>query len=326
MKRIGVFGVGHLGQIHCKCINESDKAELCGIYDVNIAHAKEVAEQLGVPCFEQAEQLLEQCDIADIVCTTTHHYEMALLAMQHRKPVFIEKPVTATVEQAEELLKLSKEYNIPVQVGHVERFNPAYLAAKKKIGRPMFIEGHRLALFNPRGNDVSVILDLMIHDIDIVLKIVNSPIVDIQASGVAIVTDTFDIANVRLTFENGCVANLTASRISMKNMRKIRLFQDNAYISMDLLEKKTEMIHIENVTGEVTDPFAMILDLGEDKGRKRIIIDTPKIEANNAIRSELESFIHSIDNQLVPEVSLQDGYNALKTAYNIIKKMNHNIK
>jgi predicted dehydrogenase len=190
----------------------------------------------------------------------------------------------------------------------------------------MFIEGHRLALFNPRGNDVSVILDLMIHDIDIVLKIVNSPIADIQASGVAIVTDTFDIANVRLTFANGCVANLTASRISMKNMRKIRLFQDNAYISMDLLEKKTEMIHIENVTEEPNDPFAMILDLGEEKGKKRIIIDTPKIEASNAIRNELESFIHSIDNQLIPEVSLQDGYNALNTAFEIIKKMNHNIQ
>ena len=190
----------------------------------------------------------------------------------------------------------------------------------------MFIEGHRLALFNPRGNDVSVILDLMIHDIDIVLKIVNSPIADIQASGVAIVTDTFDIANVRLTFANGCVANLTASRISMKNMRKIRLFQDNAYISIDLLEKKTEMIHIENITEEPDDPFAMVLDLGEEKGKKRIIIDMPKIEANNAIRCELESFIHSIDNQLVPEVSLEDGYNALTTAYKIIKKMNHNIK
>jgi len=326
MKKIGVFGVGHLGQIHCKCINESEKAELCGIYDVNLSHAKEISEQLGVPYFEQAEQLLAQCDIADIVCTTTYHYEMAKLAMQHHKPVFIEKPVTATVEQAEDLLRLSHEYNIPVQVGHVERFNPAFMATKEKINHPMFIEAHRLALFNPRGNDVSVILDLMIHDIDIVLKIVNSPIADIQASGVAIVTDTLDIANVRLTFENGCVANLTASRISMKNMRKIRLFQENAYISMDLLEKKAEMIHIENVTGEVDDPFAMILDLGENKGKKRIIIDMPQIEANNAIRSELESFIHSIDSQTVPEVSLQDGYNALKIASQIIKKMNHNIK
>ena len=326
MKKIGVFGVGHLGQIHCKCINESDKAELCGIYDVNILHAKEVASNLGIPYYDNPEELIARCDIADVVCTTTHHYEMAKLIMSHQKPVFIEKPVTATIEEAEELLRISREQNIPVQVGHVERYNPAFLAAKSKIGQPMFIEGHRLALFNPRGNDVSVILDLMIHDIDIVLKIVNSPVVDIQASGVAIVTDTIDIANVRLTFGNGCVANLTASRISMKNMRKIRIFQDNAYISMDLLEKKTEMIHIEPVNGEVNDPFAMILDLGEDKGKKRIIIDTPKIEANNAIRSELESFIHSIDHQLIPEVSLNDGYQALKIAHQIIQKMNHNIK
>ncbi len=326
MKKIGVFGVGHLGQIHCKCIKESDEAELCGIYDVNICHAKEVADQLGVPFYEHAEQLLSLCDIADVVCTTTHHYEMTKLAIHHNKPVFIEKPVTATVEQAEELIQLSKEHNIPIQVGHVERFNPAYIAAKSKIKQPMFIEGHRLALFNPRGNDVSVILDLMIHDIDIVLKIVKSPIVDIQASGVAIVTDSFDIANVRLTFANGCVANLTASRISMKNMRKIRLFQENAYISMDFLEKKTEMIHIESITEEINDPFAMIIDLGENKGKKRIIIDNPTITPNNAIRSELESFIHSIDNQTIPEVSLHDGYLALKTAAEIIKKMNHNIK
>lgn len=326
MKKIGVFGVGHLGQIHCKCVNESDKAELIGIYDVNFAHAREVSLQLGVPFFENPEELLQVCDIADIVCTTTYHYEMAKLALSKGKPCFIEKPVTATIEQAEELLKLQQQTGLPVQVGHVERFNPAFLACKDKIRQPMFIEGHRLALFNPRGNDVSVILDLMIHDIDIVLKIVNSPIVDIQASGVAIVTDTFDIANVRLTFENGCVANLTASRISMKNMRKIRLFQENAYISMDLLEKKTEMIHIENVTGEINDPFAMILDLGEGKGKKHIIIDMPQTEANNAIRSELESFIQAIENQLNPEVSLQDGYKALKTATEIIHKMNKNLK
>lgn len=326
MKKIGVFGVGHLGQIHCKCINESDKAELCGIYDVNILHAKEIASNLGVPCFDNPEELIAQCDIADVVCTTTHHYEMAKLILSHHKPVFIEKPVTATVNEAEELLRMSRELNIPIQVGHVERFNPAFLAAKNKIRQPMFIEGHRLALFNPRGNDVSVILDLMIHDIDIVLKIVNSPVVDIQSSGVAIVTDSIDIANVRLTFGNGCVANLTASRISMKNMRKIRIFQDNAYISMDLLDKKTEMIHIEPVTGEINDPFAMILDLGEDKGKKRIIIDSPKIEASNAIRCELESFIHSIDNQLIPEVSMADGLHALSIAHQIIQKMNHNIK
>lgn len=326
MKKIGVFGVGHLGQIHCKCINESDKAELCGIYDVNILHAKEVASNLGVPYFDNPEELIAKCDIADVVCTTTHHYEMAKLVLSHQKPVFIEKPVSATVSEAEDLLRISRAHNIPVQVGHVERFNPAFLAAKNKIRQPMFIEAHRLALFNPRGNDVSVILDLMIHDIDIVLKIVNSPVVDIQSSGVAIVTDTIDIANVRLTFGNGCVANLTASRISMKNMRKIRIFQDNAYISMDLFDKKTEMIHIEPITGEVNDPFAMILDLGEDKGKKRIIIDNPKIETNNAIRSELESFIHSIDNQLVPEVSLADGLQALRIAHQIIQKMNHNIK
>lgn len=327
MKRIGVFGVGHLGQIHCKCVNESEKAQLIGIYDVDIKHAKEVSTSLGVPFYEKPEDLLKQCDIADIVCTTTHHYEMAKFCLEHGKPCFIEKPVTATVEQAEELLRISKEKGIPVQVGHVERFNPAFIAAQSKIKQPMFIEGHRLALFNPRGNDVSVILDLMIHDVDIVLKIVNQPITDIQASGVAIVTDSLDIANVRLTFANGCVANLTASRISMKNMRKIRLFQSNAYISMDLLEKKAEMIHIEQATeADEQDPFAMILDLGEDKGKKRIIIDTPKVEPTNAIRCELESFIEAIDNHTVPTVSLEDGFKALKTCTQIIEKMNSCIK
>lgn len=327
MKRIGIFGVGHLGTIHCKCVKESDKAELAGVYDVNLEHAREVAAELGVPHYEKAEDLLAECDIADLVCTTTHHYEMAKLCLNYGKPCFIEKPVCATIEQAEELLQIGKEKNIPVQVGHVERFNPAFIAAKPKIKTPMFIEAHRLALFNPRGNDVAVILDLMIHDIDIILKIVNQPVVNIQASGVTIVTDTPDISNVRLTFANGCVANLTASRISMKNMRKIRIFQDNAYISLDFLEKKAEMVHIENAKAEdEQDPFAMILDLGETKGKKRIIIDTPAIIPNNAIRCELESFIEAIENERTPEVSLYDGYQALKVCTDILDKMNQNIK
>ena len=239
MKKIGVFGVGHLGQIHCKCINESDKAELCGIYDVNLPHAKEVAENLGVPCFEKPEQLLEICDIADVVCTTIHHYEMAKLAMQHHKPVFIEKPVTATVKEAEELLQLSKTLNIPVQVGHVERFNPAFIAAKNKIRQPMFIEGHRLALFNPRVNDVSVILDLMIHDIDIVANaICDSDASDVKAFGKYVYGEKFvDYATAALTFPNGVLAFITASRCTEDKIRKICLHAKGSYIEGDLLNR-----------------------------------------------------------------------------------------
>lgn len=325
MKKIGLFGAGHLGKIHAKCMKESEIISLVGVYDVDYERALRVAEEFGTTAYRNPQELLDVCEIADIVTTTSAHYETAKMAMQSGKHVFIEKPVTVTPEEAQDLLEIQKNNGVKVQVGHVERFNPAFQAAQKIIRTPLFIEAHRLALFNPRGNDVSVVLDLMIHDLDIVLKIVNSPLVDIQASGVAIVTDSFDIANVRLHFASGCVANLTASRISLKNMRKTRIFQDNAYIGVDFLDKKCEVIHIENAPDETENPFAMILDTGVGKPKKQIKIDSPNIVMNNAIQSELESFVHAVEQDLIPEVTLSDGMKVLQVAYAVLEKINKSI-
>lgn len=322
MEKIAVFGVGHLGKIHTKCIHEHVPAQLVGVYDADYERCKAVAAEFGVPAFAHAEELLNACTIADIVTTTSAHFEMAKMALEAGKHTFIEKPVTTTTAQAEALLQLKTEKNLKVQVGHVERFNPAFIAAAPHIKNPAFIETHRLAMFNPRGNDVSVILDLMIHDLDVILHIVNSEVVDIQASGVAIVTDTFDIANVRLHFANGCVANLTASRISLKNMRKTRIFQPNAYIGVDFLEKKTEIIHIEAAPETNDNPFAMILDLGNGQPKKQIIIESPTITMNNAIADELTSFVRAVETDTTPAVTLNDGYKALHIAQQILAKMN----
>ncbi|MEM9024933.1 MAG: gfo/Idh/MocA family oxidoreductase, partial [Bacteroidota bacterium] len=233
---------------------------------------------------------------------------------------FIEKPVTNTIEEAKRLIQLSAEANVKVQVGHVERFNPAFIAARDHIDQPMFIEAHRLAQFNPRGTDVSVVLDLMIHDIDIVLSMVKSTIKRISASGVAVISDNPDIANARIEFDNGCVANLTASRISLKNMRKTRIFQRDAYVSVDFLEKQVEIVKIKNVEG-TPDPLSITVDPGNGKGMKEIYFDSPSVEASNAIREELASFAQAITENTVPAVTIDDGYNALDVAYKILDKL-----
>ena len=241
--------------------------------------------------------------------------------MRKSRNVFIEKPVVTTPDEAKKLIALADEANIKVQVGHVERFNPAFTAVLPYLNQPMFIEAHRLAQFNPRGTDVPVILDLMIHDIDIVLSVVKSNIKRIQASGVQVVSDTPDIANARIEFDNGCVANLTASRISMKNMRKLRFFQRDAYISVDFLKKDVEIIRMKDIKGEVDDPFAMIIDLGKGKGKKQILFDKPQVEQINAIKTELESFYKAIVTNTTPSVTINDGYDALDVAYKIIERI-----
>lgn len=322
MKKIAVFGVGHLGYIHCTSILSMKDVNLIGIYDIDKERCQLVAKELGLTPYDKPEELLQACEIADIVTTTSEHYEMAKMAILAGKHTFIEKPVVVDYVHAKELITLSKKMNVKVQVGHVERFNPAFVAAHPLIHAPMFIEAHRLATFNPRGNDVSVVLDLMIHDIDLILHVVNSAIVDIQASGVAIVTDSYDIANVRLRFKNGCVANLTASRISLKNMRKIRFFQPNAYISIDLLKKESEIIKLDDVKNEDENPFALILDLGKGKGKKQLTIQKNEVVVTNAIQNELESFLTSIESDTPPIVTLTDGYKALKTALDILKIIN----
>jgi predicted dehydrogenase len=321
MLNIGVLGAGHLGKIHIKCIKTISEFNLVGFYDADEENAIKVEKEYGIKRFLTLDGLIDAVDVVDIVTPTISHFECASKALKKFKHVFIEKPIVTTPEEARKLIEIANEANVKVQVGHVERFNPAFLAAGPMINKPLFIETHRLALFNPRGTDVPVILDLMIHDIDIVLSVVKANIKKISASGVAIVSDTPDIANARIEFDNGCVANLTASRISLKNMRKSRFFQKDAYISVDFLTKEYEVVKIKDIETEPDDPMAMVLDLGEGKGKKQISIDKPLVEQNNAILSELESFYHSINSNTTPPVTINDGYNALDVAYKIIEKI-----
>ncbi|ACU59028.1 Gfo/Idh/MocA family protein [Chitinophaga pinensis] len=316
MLKIGIFGVGHLGKIHLSQWAAMKDVEIVGFFDPSDANAESVA-QYQIPRFDSAEELIQASDAIDIIAPTTHHFKICEQAIRNGKHIFVEKPMTNTMDEAKTLVKLVEEANIKFQVGHVERFNPAFLALKGHTLKPMFIEVHRLAEFNPRGTDVSVILDLMIHDIDIVLSIVQSTINRISASGVAVMSDTPDIANVRIEFHNGCVANLTSSRISLKKMRKMRLFQKDAYIGIDFLDKKTEIIKLK--TPE--DEGLFTLDIDTNSGKKTIAIDNPEIKQTNAIRMELELFRDSIlHNKPVP-VNAIDGLQAMEVAHQILAKI-----
>lgn len=321
MLKIGVLGAGHLGKIHIKCIKQIPEFELIGFYDASPAVCEAVSSEFGIPAFSSVEELVDRVEVVDIVTPTIAHFECASLSLKKYKHVFIEKPIVTTPGQARELIEIAREANVKVQVGHVERFNPAFLAAQPYLDKPMFIETHRLAQFNPRGTDVPVILDLMIHDIDIVLSVVKANIRKVSASGVAVVSDTPDICNARIEFDNGCVANLTASRISMKNMRKSRFFQKDAYVSVDFLKKAVEIIRIRDVNPETAGPLDMVIDLGGDKGSKQILFDKPEISEINAIQTELFSFYEAIANDTTPSVTIDDGYNALAVAYEIIDKL-----
>ena len=316
MLKAGVLGAGHLGKIHLKLLNQSSKYELVGFYDANEENGKKVSKEFGYKYFNSVTELIEAVDIVDIVTPTLSHFDCAKKAIEKGKHVFIEKPITKTVQEAETLKVLADKFHVKGQVGHVERFNPAFIAVKGLINSPMFIETHRLAEFNPRGTDVPVVLDLMIHDIDIILSVVNSPVKNVHASGISVISETPDIANARIEFENGCVANLTASRISMKNMRKSRFFQKDAYISVDFLEKKSEVVKMKDVP-EKPDEFAMVLQNAEGV-KKQIYFETPSIENNNAILDELETFADAIENNTTPIVTLAHGTNALKVAQQII--------
>ncbi|NQW35667.1 MAG: Gfo/Idh/MocA family oxidoreductase [Flavobacteriales bacterium] len=316
MLKVGVLGAGHLGKIHLKLLQQSSKYQLIGFYDPNKKNAALVAKEFGYTKFDNILELIKAVDVIDIVTPTLSHYDCAVEAIKNGKHIFVEKPITTTVAEAHSLQNLLKEKNIKGQVGHVERFNPAFLAAKEAINNPMFIESHRLAEFNPRGTDVPVVLDLMIHDIDIILSVVHSPIKHISASGVSVISDTPDIANARIEFENGCVANLTASRISLKNMRKTRFFQKDAYISVDFFEKKSEVVRMKDVP-ENPDEFAMILQNAEGV-KKQIYFENPNVTENNAILEELETFADAINNNTTPIVPFKDGAKALEVAQQII--------
>ena len=322
MLKIGILGAGHLGKIHINCIKQLPVYELVGFYDQDFDTAKKVSEDLHVKSFSSVEELVDSVDVVDIVTPTISHFECASLALKKGKHVFIEKPIVATVDEANKLVELASEANVKVQVGHVERFNPAYIAARPYIDTPLFIEAHRLAMFNPRGTDVPVVLDLMVHDIDIVLDMIKFPIKNVSVSGVSIVSPTPDIANARIEFENGSVANLTASRISMKNMRKHRVFQKDAYITVDFLEKKTDIVRINEVDG-VENPLAMTIELA-DGSKKRIAIEQPEVQPINSIMTELESFHNAIVNDTEPSVTIHDGVKALKVCYMILDELTKN--
>lgn len=321
MLKIGVFGTGHLGKFHLNNWKDIPGVELVGFFDPDDTVAREVSANYSLKRFEDEDELINACDAVDVVTPTQYHFATCEKAVKRSKHVFVEKPMVNNMEEAKTLVKLVQESKIKFQVGHVERFNPAFLAAQKLELNPMFIEVHRLAQFNPRGTEVSVILDLMIHDIDVILSLVKSEVKSISASGVAVMTDTPDIANVRIEFNNGCVANLTSSRISMKKMRKVRLFQKDAYIGIDFLEKKTEVIKLKTEKDENVFAF----DIETPSGIKTIAIANPEIPEVNAIKRELEEFVAAIRNNTQPIVNEIDGYRAMEVAHQILQKINYNL-
>jgi predicted dehydrogenase len=319
MLKIGVFGAGHLGKIHIQQWQEVQDATLTGFYDPDDAQAAIIISKYQLRRYTDADELIDAADAIDIVSPTTSHFEIARKCLLAGKHLFIEKPLVQTLDEGNELVKLVNEANVKCQVGHVERYNPAFLAVGEQLLHPMFIEAHRLAQFNPRGTDVSVILDLMIHDIDIVMCLVKSPVKRISASGVSVLSETADIANARIEFDNGCVANLTSSRISLKNMRKMRIFQRDAYIGIDFLEKKTEIVRLKDdgaQSGMMDFPLEMA-----DGGKKIISVQIPEVVPINAIRTELSEFTTAIINDRPVRVSVYDGYQAMDVAHQILKKM-----
>ena len=313
--KIGLIGLGHLGKIHLKCIREIEEIHFQGIYDVDIEIAKELSAQYQIPAYNSYETLLDDIDAIVIVTPTTTHFDLAKKAIEKGKHCFIEKPVTSTLEEANALIALQEKYGVKVQVGHVERFNPAFLAASPYIKNPKFIEAHRLSMFKPRGTDVSVVHDLMIHDLDLISFIAKSELKEIRASGVAIVSPTADICNARIEYKNGLVANVTASRISLKTMRKIRIFQEDAYMSLDFQSKESEIFTLNETYQENS------FELETYKGNRyisQIAIDTNSV---NAILEEIKSFSKSIVTNTETEVNLKDGTRALELVDIILKQI-----
>ena len=322
--KIGLFGVGHLGKIHLKCLLElKDVFEFIGFYDPDKKTSEEVAKTFAVKSFDSEESLLASCDAVDIVAPTVYHYALAIKAIENSKDIFIEKPICSTPKEANAILKAAKKYGVKGQVGFVERFNPAFLSLVGQEIKPKFIEAHRLSVFNPRGTDVSVVLDLMIHDLDILLKLVDAPVYKIYANGVAVLSETEDIANARIEFENGTVANITASRISMKQMRKFRLFQNDAYISMDFLDKKTEIIRLKDSNESGRED---LMELETSTGKKYLEFEIPESSAINAIKTELKLFAESIIQNKETSVPLYDGVIALELAHDILAEIEKNRK
>ena len=319
--KVGVIGTGHLGKLHVKMFKHLKNCELIGVYDKNFIQSKAAASEYNVNEFEDLNALLNKADAVSIAATTSSHYELVKKALGTGKHVFVEKPITATIPEAEELVRISNENKLNLQVGHIERFNPALVSLEKYIIKPMFIQTDRLAQFNPRGTDVAVVLDLMIHDIDVLLSLIKSEVSHIEASGVAVVSDNIDIANARIQFENGAVANVTASRISQKKMRKMRIFQKDNYIALDFITGVSELYRLLPVEQNVDNSSISFGEIGIGDKKKRLIYEQPEVKEINALSYELQLFVNSVLQNEKPVVSGEDGLKALKVAQMIIKKI-----
>jgi predicted dehydrogenase len=312
--RVGVIGVGYLGNFHAEKYRRMDNVELIGVFDTNQDRAKEVSARFGTRAFTHYHEFFGQTDAVSIAVPTESHFEVGADCMNHGLDVLIEKPMTATLEQADELIRIAESRKRVLQIGHLERFNPAVIALDSIVHQPMFIEAHRLGIFKNRSTDVSVVLDLMIHDIDIIMNIVKSEIKGIQAAGAPVICENADIANVRLEFASGCVANLTASRISTKNQRKIRLFQKDAYVSVDFTTRE-----ITTIRRDESATCADNLIPGMD-------IQQLSFSAADVLESELYSFIQSVSTRQAPLVSGVAGRQALHVALSITDQINTAIK
>lgn len=321
MLKIGVIGTGHLGKFHLKLLKEIPQAEVVGVFDINAETLLQISNEFDTKSYSSLDELLEDVNAVSIVATTSAHYELIKKAFEKNVHVFVEKPITSTIEQAEEVVKISKEKKLKLQVGHIERFNPALLSLEKYNLNPKFIQTDRLAQFNPRGTDVAVVLDLMIHDIDIILSLIKSNVKNISASGVAVVSDNLDIANARLEFENGAVANVTASRISQKKMRKMRMFQKDAYISVDFDSGVSEVFRLIPDSEKSIEHFLTFGEMGVGENKKSVVYEQPEPKKVNALKHELELFVDTVLHDKTPVVSGEDGLKALQVAEVIIKKI-----
>ncbi|MBF0118768.1 MAG: Gfo/Idh/MocA family oxidoreductase [Desulfobacterales bacterium] len=306
--RVGVVGVGYLGKFHAEKYANIEDVELVGVVDVNHENACKIAENVKTRPYCNHKELIGKVDAVSIVVPTQFHFSVAKDFLENGADVLIEKPITTTVDEADELIKIANSKGLIIQVGHLERFNPAVLAVKDIVNKPIFIESHRLGIYKERGIDVSVVLDLMIHDIDIIRSFVKSDIKELRASGVAVISSNIDIANARIEFKSGCVANVTASRISMKNERKIRLFQKDAYVSVDFANH--EIVVIQPTEGKTGDELIPGMN-----------INKRSFDKSDALYEELKSFVKSVKNRETPEVSGIVGRDALKVALNIIDQI-----
>ena len=318
---IGVIGVGHLGALHAKMYSQIPTAHLVGVFDIDSTRAEKIAAEFGIQAFAQLDDLLAHVDAVSIATVTQSHYDAAMQAIKRGVHLLIEKPITATIEQARALTERAETNGLKLQIGHIERFNPAILALEPYDLKPLFIESHRMAQFNPRGSDVAVVLDLMIHDIDLILSLVKSKVTRIDANGVAVISDTPDIANARLQFENGCVANVTASRISQNKMRKMRLFQHDAYISIDFADGVSEVFRLADENTPRTKSTKMLGKIEEGQHKRIITYEKPKVREVNALKYELERFVESVQKNIEPPVTGRDGLHALEVAQEILQKI-----